>query len=137
MIEPLNAIAMKAPWFQLCDVVAILAREGDSRSAGTIEALARRPEPPARKEIVAGLATAGGPVATRLLAHLINDPNEEVSVEAAKALARIKAPGAGEIISARLMALDFDNADYELGSELMRGWMTGWARFVTVRSTCS
>jgi hypothetical protein len=119
MIEPLNSVAVQAQWFQLCDVVEILAREGDARCTATIETLMRRPEAPARKEIIAGLTAAGSPAAGRLLGELVNDPNEEVAVEAARALAKGKVPHAGEIISARLLALDYDNADFELGRELI------------------
>jgi hypothetical protein len=119
MIELLNGVAPQAQWFQLCDVVAVLAREGDARSVATIETLMRRPEAPARKEIIAGLAAAGSPAAGRLLAELVNDPNEEVAVEAARALSRSRVPNAGEVIAARLMALDYDNVDFELGRELI------------------
>ncbi|MDR3685601.1 MAG: hypothetical protein P4L93_01400 [Coriobacteriia bacterium] len=119
MIEPLNAVAFQAQWFQLCDIVARLAAEGDARSTATVEALMRRPEAPARKEIVSGLTTAGGPTAGRLLAEMVRDPNEEVALAAAQGLAKARIAGAGSVISARLSELDIDHADYELAREFI------------------
>jgi hypothetical protein len=119
MIEPLNSVAFQAQWFQLCDIVARLAAEGDARSTSTVEALMRRPEAPARKEIVAGLTAAGGATAGRLLGEMVRDPNEEVALAAAQGLARARVAGAGTVISTRISELDIDHVDYELAREFI------------------
>ena len=119
MIEQLNSAALHAEWFQLNPIVTRLAQEGDSRCAATIEALMRRPDPQARKEIVAGLAAAGGPLAQRLLGELVADSHSDVAVAAARALAKSGQRGSGDPIAARIAQLDLDNADFELGRELI------------------
>ena len=119
LIELLNGAALQAQWFQLGDVVARLAQEGDSRCAATIESLMRRPDAQARKEVVSGLAAAGGPIAAPLLGELVRDANPDVAIAAARELAKGGLPGAGAAISARLSQLDVDNADFELARELI------------------
>ncbi|HEY5539862.1 MAG TPA: HEAT repeat domain-containing protein, partial [Coriobacteriia bacterium] len=119
LIELLNGAALQAQWFQLGDVVARLAQEGDSRCVATIESLMRRPDAQARKEVVSGLAAAGGPIAAPLLGELVRDANPDVAIAAARELAKGGLPGAGAAISARLSQLDVDNADFELARELI------------------
>jgi hypothetical protein len=119
MMEYLGEAALQAQWFQLAPIVTRLAQEGDSRSASQIEALIRRPDPQARKEIVTGLSAAGGPVALRILGELVRDQTHEVAVAAARALAKSRTPGSGEPIAARLAQLDVDNNDFELAREFI------------------
>jgi hypothetical protein len=119
IIEPLNTAVLQAQWFQLAPVVTRLALEGDSRSGATIEALMRRPDPAARKEIVNGLTAAGGPLAQRLLGELVSDSHAEVAVAAARSLAKSGLSGSGDPIAARLAQLDYDNADFELARDLI------------------
>jgi hypothetical protein len=119
MIDPLNNAALHAEWYQLRPIVSRLAVEGDSRSMATAEALMRRPDAQSRQEIVAGLAETGGPLAHKLLAELVRDSSNEVAVAAARALAKSRQPGSGDAIAARISQLDLDNADFELGRELI------------------
>lgn len=119
VIDLLNTVAGGAQWFQLAPVVSRLAREGDPRSVATIETLARRSDEQSRREVATGLATVGGPVATRLLGALLRDPSHEVAIIAARAIARSGVPGSAALISARLGELDIDNADFLLGRELI------------------
>jgi hypothetical protein len=118
-IDLLQTAVLEAQWFQLAPVVSRLTVEGGPRSIATIEALLRRPDAQSRKEIVQGLASAGGPVAERLLCEIVRDPNPEVAVAAARELAKAKMPGGSVAIAARLGELDIDNADFELARELI------------------
>jgi hypothetical protein len=119
MMEPLNVAALHAEWFQLAPVVTRLTVEGDSRCAATIEALCRRPDPQAQKEIITGLTTAGGPLAQRFLGELVSSPTPEVAIAAARALAKSGMPGSGAPIAARIQQLDYDGNDFELARELI------------------
>lgn len=119
MIEPLHNAALRAEWHQLRPITARLASEGDSRSMATAEALMRRPDTQSRQEIVTGLAESGGPIAHKLLAELVRDSSNEVAIAAARALAKSRQPGSGDAIAARISQLDLDNADFDLGRELI------------------
>jgi HEAT repeats len=118
-IEALDAVALHAEWYQLRYITARLVAEGDSHSVGTVEALLRRPDTQARKEVVAGLALAGGTTAQRILGVAVNDSSPEVAIAAARALAKSGLAGSADPIAARIVQLDLDNADFELGRELI------------------
>jgi hypothetical protein len=120
MLEPLAEAVQQAQWFQLGPVVTVLAQENDSRLAAAIQALMRRPDVQARKEIVNGLAAAGGQTGLRLLGEMVRDQSNEVAIAAARALAKTRLPGCGEAIAARLGQLDVDNNDYELAREFIQ-----------------
>jgi hypothetical protein len=119
IIEPLNTAVLRAEWFQLAPVVTRLAQEGDARCGATIEALVRRPDTQTRKEVVNGLTAAGGVLANQILGELVSDPDPDIVVAAARALARSGLPGSGAPIAARIAQLDLDNADFELARELI------------------
>jgi hypothetical protein len=119
IIEPLHNAALHVEWYQIKPIVVRLAVEGDSRSMATVEAMMRRPDPQARQEIVAGLAETGGPLANKLLSNLVRDPSNDVAIAAARALAKSGQAGSGDPIAARISQLDLDNADFELGRELI------------------
>jgi hypothetical protein len=119
VIDLLCASVMQAQWFQVGAVVARLAAEGSPSCVATIEALMRKPDPGVRKEVVAGLSQSPGPVADRLLPELVRDENADVTIAAARVLAKSPTPGAGAAIAARLGQLDVDNNDFELARELI------------------
>ena len=119
IIEPLNTAVLRAQWFQLAPVVTRLAHEGDPRCGATIEALIHRPDTQTRKEVVTGLTAAGGTFAQQFLGELVSDPDPDIVVAAARSLAKSGLPGSGEAIAARISQLDLDNADFELGRELI------------------
>ena len=119
VIDLLCGCALRIQWFQVAPVVARLAEEGGATCAATIEALIRKPDPGTRTEVVAGLAHVPGPVADRLLPELVRDENADVTIAAARALAKSNAQGAGAAIGARLGQLDVDGSDFELARELI------------------
>jgi hypothetical protein len=119
MLEHLNSIALHTEHHLLRPIVARLALEGDSRSLATVMALKRRPDPIARKEIVEGLAEAGGSLAQTVLGELVADADNEVAIMAARSLARTGRPGSGDPIAARISQIDIDHADFDLGRELI------------------
>ncbi len=121
VVDLLNKLAPQAQWFQLSGLVARLVAENDARSIQTIEALAKRPDEQSRREVVTGLAQAGGPVAERILPQALRDPSSEVAVTAARSLARSAMPGAGQMLAARLGEIDVDGADFALAREIVTG----------------
>lgn len=119
VVDLLNAAAPTAQWFRLGPVVQRLAQEGDTRSIATIEALMHRPDEQSRREVATALAAVGGPAASRLLAVALRDPSTEVSIIAARAIARSGEPGSAALLSTRLGEIDLDNADFLMGRELI------------------
>lgn len=118
VVDELAYAAPTTAWFQLAPITARLARESDPRSQSVIDSLLRRDEQ-SRKEVVAGLAAAPGPVATRGLTTALNDSSLEVAAAAARALGQSRDPAAASLLAARLSQVDVDNADYLLGRELI------------------
>ncbi len=118
-IDLLNQVAPQAQWFQLGPVAARLAAEGDTRSAATLDTLMRRPDEQSRREVVSGVASAGGPLAPRILAAALRDPSAEVAIVSVRAISRSGISGSAALIAARLSELDVDNADFPLAREMI------------------
>jgi hypothetical protein len=119
MGDLLSQEALQAQWFQLAPVAKWLATNGEPRSVRSLETLLRRGDEQSRREVVAGLAEAGGPVAERLLAYALRDPSAEVAIVAARALGTCDSVRAGELLAARLSEIDIDHADFVVGRELI------------------
>ena len=119
VIDLLNAAAPDTSWHLLGPVVRRLAQEGDPRSMATIETLLERPDEQSRREVVAALAAARGPLANRLLASALRDPRTETVSVAARAIARSGEPGSAALIGERLAELDVDRTDFALAKELI------------------
>lgn len=119
IIDQLNRIAPRLQWFQLAPVAERLARESDSHSTLTLETLMRRPDEQSRREVVAGVAAAGGPVSLRIISSALRDGSPEVSVQAARHLGKSGEPGAAALLIGRLGELDVDNVDFTLGREII------------------
>lgn len=119
VVDLLNGAALTAEWYQLAPIVSRIAREGDARSAATIDALLRRPDEPSRREVVSAMAANGGPLALRALSAALRDPSAEVAIVAARALGTSSMPGAANAVSTRLFELDIDQGDFALGKELI------------------
>jgi hypothetical protein len=119
IIDQLNRIAPQLQWFQLAPVAERLARENDSHSALTLDTLMRRPDEQSRREVVAGAAAAGGPVAIRILSSALRDSSAEVSIQAARHLSKSGEPDAAALLIRRLGELDMDNVDFALGREII------------------
>lgn len=115
----LSQEALKAQWFELAPVARLLALNGEPRSVLSLETLMRRRDAQSRREVVAGLADAAGPVAERLLANALRDSSTEVSIVAARALGSCSSPRAAQLLAARLSEIDIDNADFVLGREII------------------
>lgn len=119
IVDILGEIAATAQWFQVRPVVARLAREGDSRSMQVVEALLRRSDEQSRREVAGGLADAGSPAAMRLLGIALKDPQAEVAIVAARAVARSGQPGAAALLVGRLSELDHDGNDFIMAREFI------------------
>ncbi|MDO8964275.1 MAG: HEAT repeat domain-containing protein [Coriobacteriia bacterium] len=119
LIDMLSAAASRAQWFQVAPLVATLGRESEARPQAAIEMLMHRPDEQTRREVAAGLAAAGGPLAVRHLATLLRDSSTEVAIAAARALGRIDAPGAAATLAERLASMDMDNKDFAVAREVI------------------
>jgi HEAT repeat protein len=119
IVDLLGELAGSAQWFEVRPMVARLAREGDTRSMQAVEAMMRRADEQSRREVAGGLADAGSPAAMRLLGMAIKDPNTEVAVVAARAVARSGQPGATALLVGRLGELDIDGNDFILAREFI------------------
>lgn len=119
MGDLLSQEALQAQWFQLAPVAKWLAMNGEPRSIRSLETLLRRGDEQSRREVVSGLAEAGGPVSERLLAYALRDPSAEVAIVAARALGKCDSARAGELLAARLSEIDIDQADFVVGRELI------------------
>ncbi len=118
LIDELARLAPTAPWHHVAPLTARLARESDPRSQATVDALMRRDEQ-VRKEVVAGLSLAPGPLSTRMLGLALADPVVDVAAAAARALGRSGDSTAALPLAERLSRIDLDNNDYLLARELI------------------
>lgn len=119
VVDVLAQNAGQLQWFQVAPVAARLAREGDGRSTQVLESLLRRPDEQSRREVVTGLAEAGGPVASRLLGLALRDKSPEVAIVAARTIGKAGQPGSVALLAGRLSEIDVDNADFALARELI------------------
>jgi hypothetical protein len=119
IVDMLAAAAPHAQWFQVAPLVARLVGETDPRSQQAIETLIKRPDDQSRREVAAGLAAAGGPLALRHLATLMRDPSAEVAVTAVRCVGRAVTPGAVALLKARLDELDIDGKDFPHAREVI------------------
>jgi hypothetical protein len=119
LVDLLSHEALHAQWFQLAPVARWLARNSEPRAIQTLEALTRRRDGQSRREVVTGLAEAGGPTAERFLARALRDPSAEVAIVAARALGKCDSPRAAELLAARIAEIDIDHADFLMGRELI------------------
>jgi len=121
IIDLLHVAAGSAQWFQLTPIVTRLAEEGDPRSIATIEALLARADEQSRREVATGLAGIHTPASVRLLDAALRDSSPEVSVVAARAIAKSGVPGSAALLARRLGELDVDTNDFLLARELITG----------------
>lgn len=119
IVDLLAQLATSAQWYQLGPIAARLARENDPRSRQVVEGLLRHPDPSARREVLAGLASAAAPLSLELLGLGVRDENPEVAAVAARGIARLGGVGSASLLGARIAEIDLDNTDYSLGRELI------------------
>ncbi len=119
IVDQLNRIAPQLQWLQLASVAERLAKESDPRSMQTLDAFMHRPDEQSRREVVAGVAAAGGPVAARILETALRDPSSEVAILAARSLGRSGDPNAASLLVKRLGELDMDSTGFELAREII------------------
>jgi hypothetical protein len=119
LIDMLVAAASRVQGNRIVSLVLALARSGDPRARQAIDSLAKRPDEMSRREVVAGLAEAGGAGVVSPLSALLADASFEVSAAAARALGGLQVPGASAALAARLATIDVDNKDFELAREIV------------------
>jgi hypothetical protein len=119
IIDQLNRIAPQLQWFQLAPVAELLAKENDGHSALTLDTLMRRPDEQSRREVLAGVAAARGPISLRIIEGALRDASPEVAIHAARFLSKSGEPTATPLLIKRLGELDLDNNDFALGREII------------------
>lgn len=119
LTDLLNVLAPSTPWYLLRPVAERLARAGDQRSIATLAGILRRGDEQARREVIEGLAAAGGTAVTPLLADALADPKPDVAIVAARALGTSAVPDATRLLTDRLRDLDLDGRDFLLAQEII------------------
>jgi HEAT repeat protein len=119
LIDLLNVLAPSTPWFLLRPVAERLARAGEDRTLATLTGILRRGDEQARREVIEGLAEAGGAAVAPLLAQALTDPKADVAIVAARALGTSSVPGATQLLTDRLRELDLDGRDFLLAQAII------------------
>ncbi len=107
------------PWHQLQAAVHELAATDEPRFNERIAEAARRADEQSRREVAAGLASAGTPGAVQLLTSMVRDASIDVSIIAVRAMGKHRTPGAAALLAERLNELDLDGNDFLLGREII------------------
>jgi len=119
IVDLLNVVAPDAQWFEVAPLVTRLASEPDTRSAKTISSIVARSDAQSRREAAQGLAATVTPTSVRILAEMLSDESAEVTIIAARALARSGAPEAANLLATHLGELDMDGKDFPKAREII------------------